>query len=121
MQNFNPYNNSYNPYNNNYSYNGYQTTPRTNQYAFVNGIEGAKSFQVQPNQMVMLLDSDNPVIYKKVSNGYGQATLECYKMVQISEEELREVNLQPQKEYVLKSDFDALVKRIDELTKSKEE
>lgn len=98
----------------------YYGQPKTNQYAFVNGIEGAKSYQMQPNQMVMLLDSDNPIVYKKTSNGYGQATIECFKMVQISEEELRGINNQLQPEYVLKSDFEALVKRIDELTKKEE-
>ena len=118
MQNFN--NNYGGPYQNPSYYNPY-SQPKTNQYAFVNGIEGAKSFQMQPNQMVMLLDSDNPIIYKKVSNGYGQSSIECFKMVQISEEELRGINVQPQQEYVLKSDFEALVKRIDELTKPKED
>ncbi|MBR3208862.1 MAG: hypothetical protein IKF82_01195 [Bacilli bacterium] len=112
-------------FNSNYGTYGYTpapnpyTQPRTNQYAFVNGIEGAKSFQMQPNQMVMLLDSDNPIIYKKTSNGYGQASIECFKMVQISEDEIRGVIHQPNQEYALKSDFDALVKRIDELTQGK--
>ena len=109
MQNFNSY-----PYNN------YQPNYNIRQYAFVNGLEGAKSYQMQPNQMVMLLDSDNPIIYKKTSNSYGQATIECFKMVQISEEELKGINTQPQPEYVLKKDFDALAKRLDELIKAKE-
>lgn len=113
MQNFNN-----NNYGNPYGYNSYNTynQPRMNQYAFVNGIEGAKSFQVQPNSMVMLLDSDNPIIYKKTSNGYGQASIECYKMVQISENELKGVNTtQPTQDFVLKADFDALNKRVDEI------
>jgi len=119
MQNFN--NNNYGgPYPNPSYYNPYSQL-KTNQYAFVNGIEGAKSFQMQPNQMVMLLDSDNPIIYKKTSNQYGQATIECFKMVPISENELKGTNVQPNQEYVLKSDFEVLVKRIDELTKAKEE
>lgn len=110
QNNYNPYNNPYqNGYNNSY---GYQN--RINTYAFVNGIEGAKSYQVQPNQMVMLLDSDNPIIYKKTSNGYGQATIEAFKMIPIKEEE------KPKEEYVSKSEFEALVKRIDDLTVQKD-
>lgn len=111
-------NNFNNPYGYNYSQNSYNNynQQRMNQYAFVNGIEGAKSFQIQPNSMVMLLDSDNPIIYKKTSNGYGQASIECYKMVQISENELRGVNTtQPTQDFVLKADFDALNKRVDEI------
>ena len=63
---------------NNYPYNNiYQ--PNTNNLIFVNGIEGAKSYQIQPSQIVMLLDSDNPIVYKKTSNSFGQATIESYK------------------------------------------
>lgn len=101
--------NNFNPYG--YQPNYYQQ-PKTNQYAFVNGIEGAKSFQVQPNQMVMLLDSDNPIVYKKTANPLGQATIEAFRLVPIEEEK-------PESKYVLKTDFEALVKRIDELSSAK--
>lgn len=123
MQNFNnsPYYNGPYGYNSPYGYSNPYGQPKLNNgLIFVNGIEGAKSYQMQPNQMVMLLDSDNPIIYKKTSNGYGQSTVECFKMVQVSEEELKGTNNNPNQEYVLKADFDALVKRMDELTKSKE-
>jgi len=103
MQNFN------NPYGNVYP--NYYQQPRTNQYAFVNGFEGAKAFQVQPNQMVMLLDSDNPIVYKKTANSLGQCTIEAFNLVPIKEE------VKTNDEYVSKAEFDALVKRIDELTK----
>lgn len=109
MQNFNPY--GYQPNNNFGNFNNYQ--PKANSLIFVNGIEGAKSYQVAPNQMVMLLDSDNPIVYKKTANAYGQATIEAFKLVPITESEKKSHN----EEYVLKADFDALVKRIDELTK----
>lgn len=112
---------NYNP-NFNYPYGNFNNynQPNINQYAFVNGIEGAKSYQMQPNQIVMLLDSDKPVIYKKTANAYGQATIECFKMVSISEEELKGTNTQPQVEYALKSDFEALKQRIDDILKDKE-
>ena len=38
-----------------YNYNQYQNC--YNQYAYVNGIEGAKSFQIQPGKTVLLIDS----------------------------------------------------------------
>ena len=110
MQNFNNYNNPY-------GYNNFYQQPKTNQYAFVNGIEGAKAYQVPPSQMMMLLDNDNPIIYKKITDSYGKAYIEYYKMVPTSEDELRGINKQCQPEYVLKADFDALVERINEFTK----
>ena len=93
---------------------------RYNQYAFVNGLEGAKSFQVQPNQHMMLLDSDNPIIYKKSANSYGQATIEYFQMVPISEQDVRNILTPPMPEYVLKSDFDKLMAKIDTLVSKKE-
>ena len=119
MANYNnPYGyGTYNPYSPN---NNYQR-PQMNNYAFVNGIEGAKSFQLQPNQTMMLMDSDNPICYMKQANNIGQSTLRYFKLVEVSEQELRSANqAQANPDYVLKSDFDALVKRIDELTSKKD-
>lgn len=111
-------------YNNGYGYGAYNSyvpnnfqQPQMRQYSFVNGIEGAKAFQVQPNQTIMLMDSDDPICYMKQANNIGQATLRYFKLVEVSEQELRNVNqVQTNPDYVLKSDFDALVKRIEELT-----
>ena len=111
MQNYNP-----NFYNSPSFYN-----PKSNQYAFVNGIEGAKSYQMQPSQTVMLLDSDNPIIYKKTSNSYGQAVLEYFQMVPISEQDVRGIISPPSPEYVLKSDFDKLLAKLDLLTKKEDD
>ena len=88
---------------------------RFNQYAFVNGLEGAKSFQVQPNQSMMLLDSDNPIIYKKSANSYGQATIEYFQMIPISEQDVKNILTPPNPDYVLKADFDKLMAKIDAL------
>lgn len=108
--------NSYNPNNNIYQ------QSQLNHYAFVNGIEGAKSFQLQPNQNIMLMDSDNPICYMKQTNNIGQATLRYFKLVEVSEQELRNANQVPSNnEYVLKSEFDALVKRINELTQERKD
>lgn len=105
----------------NYNSNYYNPNPsyqsRTNQYFYVNGIEGAKSFQVQPNQMVMLMDNDNPLVYKKTSNPYGQAGLEYFQLIPISEQDARNIITPPMPEYVLKSDFDKLMAKLDQLTK----
>lgn len=111
QNNFNPYG-IYNPYN-------FQQ-PRNNQYAYVNGIEGAKSFQMQPNQTMMLMDSDSPMCYMKSTNNLGQASLRYFKLVEVAESDLKPTAPQVNPDYVLKSDFDALVKRLDDLIKEKE-
>lgn len=128
-----PYGNPYQPYGVNPNYqNNYgnqmqqpqmfqqqSQQPQMNQYAFVNGLEGAKSFQVPPNQTILLMDSDNPLCYMKSSNSVGQSTLRYFKLTEVTENELKGNNSQPQKnqDYVLKTDFDALSKRLDELSK----
>lgn len=127
---YNPYN-PYNPYAPQPAFGGFpnpyapqqqaqpqpQAQPQLNTYAFVNGIEGAKSFPMQPNQTVMLMDSENPVAYMKQSNGMGQATLKYFRLVETSEAELRGQAAKPSVEYAMKADLDALAKRVDEMAK----
>ena len=97
-----------------------QAQPQANSYFYVNGIIGAKSFQLQPNQTVMLMDSDSPMCYMKQSNGMGQSTLRYFKLVEVSENDLNNTNESKQQdtsEYVLKSDFEVLSRRLDDLSK----
>lgn len=93
--------------------------PQMNSYAFVNGIEGAKSFSMQPNQTVLLMDSDSPVCYMKQSNGLGQSTLRYFQLKEVNEQEIRNMSVKSEKvidnDYVLKSDYDALLKRITDI------
>lgn len=61
-----------------------------NQYCFVNGFEGAKAFQMLPNQTMLLMDSDKPNFYIKTSNNLGQSTIEAYEFKKIeTQEEVR--------------------------------
>lgn len=96
-----------------------QPQPQTNTYAFVNGIEGAKSYPMGPNQTVMLMDSDNPIAYMKQSNAMGQATLKYFKLVETSEAELKG-SAKPAVEYVSKADFDAFKKQVEGILTKKE-
>ena len=108
---YNPYN-PYAPYAPQPGY-GAPQQPQQNTYAFVNGIEGAKSFQMAPNQTVLLMDSDNPVAYMKQSNGMGQSTIKYFKLVETSEDELKAKPANP--EYVSRADFEALAKKVESL------
>ena len=108
------YTNYPNPYPTNY-----YTRPQLNQYAFVNGIEGAKSYQVLPNQTMLLMDNDNPVCYMKTANSIGQSNLRYFRLEEIDEVKTKEILSKPQEivEYALKSDIDKLNDKLDDLTK----
>ena len=119
QNNFNPYGNygynyGYNP--NQYQNNNNYQQPKTNQYYWVNGIASAKSYQLQPNQNVMLMDNDEPLVYMKTTDGLGKANLRIFKLVEVSEEELKQNESSKNNEYVLKSDFEALMTRVDNLS-----
>lgn len=81
---------------------------RQNTYAFVNGVEGAKSFIVQPNQTVLLMDSDAPMCYMKQSNGIGQATLRYFKLVEVSAEDINKPKT---------DEMSDILKRLEEIEK----
>ena len=91
--------------------------PQMNQYAFVNGIEGAKSFQLNPNQTILLMDSDSPVCYMKTSNGVGQSTLRYFKLTEVTEADLKAQSIPNDKSigYVTKNEFKELSDRFEEL------
>lgn len=132
MANFNPYGYGYG-YNNNFPYfNGNNNQPnygnnftqpqpqqQLNTYAFVNGLEGAKAYQVQPNQTMLLMDSDNPIAYMKTANAMGQSTLRYFKLIEINETELKT----PQQKtseidpslFASKKELQELAKKIDDL------
>ena len=131
-------NNFYNPYNP-YDYRNYnqqqpQMAPnqpqnnqggQINQFAYVNGIEGAKSFQLAPGRTILLLDSDNPLIYFKASNELGQSTLKYFTINEIDEISAKQsiggnVKTTPQidvNNFVSRNDFDALVEKYETLSK----
>ena len=133
MPNFNygnyPYGMPYQPYNNNNNFNNmgnYNQQPQmqqqvqANSYYYVNGSIGAKSFQMQPNQTVLLMDSDSPMCYMKSSNAVGQSTLRYFKLTEISENELNNNtnvsnNQQLNDDYVLKADFNALNDKVNDI------
>lgn len=99
-----------------------QPQPQTpqNVYAFVNGVEGAKSYIVPANQTVLLMDSEQPVCYMKTANALGQGTLRYFKLTEVKEEDVRQ-NVQQQTSDSISldknNDFVTLRKRVDDLEK----
>ena len=86
-----------------------RTSYMTNQYAYVNGIEGAKAYLMNPNQTILLMDSDNPIFYLKSSNQLGQSSIRTFKFEEIKE---GPTNYQG---YLLKSDLEPFIKRLEAL------
>jgi hypothetical protein len=76
-----------------------------NEYAYVNGLEGAKNYQIGPNQTVLLIDSDNPFIYMKCSNPLGQTTLRYFKIEEVKEPKNKT-------DYVTRADLEELIKEL---------
>ena len=82
-----------------------------NQYAIVNGLDGAKAYNMPSNTSMMLMDGSNPYVYMKSTNQMGQATIRCFKLVEERIEDI-EVSNSP---YATKNDLNALSSKIDEL------
>lgn len=80
-----------------------------NQYAYVNGIEGAKAYLMNPNQTILLMDSDQPIFYLKTSNGLGQASIRIFEFKEV----LQSSN--NNQSYALKSDIEAIMRRLEAL------
>ena len=104
----NPYNNGYGmqqatqqmPYqqqnNNMYNAQQMQQQPTQQNYlplTFVSGIEGAKAFIVNPNQVIYLKDSDSDVLFEKKADSQGKYTLTAFKLTQIDINNIGKTNV----------------------------
>lgn len=98
------------PYNN---FNQPRQQPQ-NTYAFVNGLDGAKQYNIPANQSILLMDNAQPVCYLKQANALGQTSLKCFKLVEVNENDLV-TPTQPKTEYATKEDIKALNERIERL------
>ena len=62
-----------------YSYNQMYQRPQTNGITWVQGIEGAKAYQMIPNSNAILMDSENDGrFYIKVSDNVGMCNLRVF-------------------------------------------
>ena len=96
---------------------GYNQTQQNqnNNIIFVQGEVGAKSFQLQPNQSVMLLDNDDSKFYIKTTDSTGMSTLKAYRFEEIKEEpKVSDEN----NKYVTKEEFNSFKSSIDSLYKN---
>ena len=78
------------------------------QIQWVQGIEGAKAYQLAPNSNIQLLDSENDgIFYIKTSDNIGMCNLRVFKYEEItSSQATQSANLS---EYVRKDELESLV------------
>ena len=60
-------------------------TPMNNGITWVQGVEGAKAFQLMPNSNTILLDSENDgIFYIKTSDNVGMCNLRVFKYEEVN-------------------------------------
>lgn len=107
-----PYNTAFNPafgVNNNNNNNGSK-----NNIIWVQGIEGAKAWQLTPNSMVILLDSEvEGKMYIKVSDNIGMSSLRIFNYVEeIPVQNHNNNNNVDMSNYVRKDELISLIKEM---------
>lgn len=102
-----PYNNAYGGFSGNqYNYmpnsqNGLQGQIKS--LTRVNGLEGAKAFQVMPRETVALFDGNDDIFYIKSADDGGFPTIKAYRFAEIDL-----TGTKPTNDYVTKSEFEEL-------------
>lgn len=106
-----PYNSPYGGFNGNqYNYmtnaqNGAQGQIKS--LTRVNGLEGAKAFQVMPRETVALFDGNDDIFYIKSADDGGFPTIKAYRFAEIDLTGTKLTN-----DYVTKSEFEELKKEV---------
>ena len=79
----------------------------TNGIKWVQGIEGAKAWQMVPNSNDILLDSENDgIFYIKICDSVGMYNLRTFKYEEITSQQNQSVDLS---DYVKKSELESLI------------
>ena len=110
MGNFNPQRNQFSSYFNPAS----AQSAATNNIIWVQGIEGAKAWQLNPNSMVILLDSEaEGKMYIKVSDNIGMCSLRIFDYTEVAQPSNVTVNKDLDlSSYVRKDELLGLLKEI---------
>lgn len=84
---------------------------------FVNGIEGAKAFQLSPNSNALLMDSDNSKFYVKSTDNLGVAKVTSYSFTEDEVSQAAQASTQNTEELLAlgKQMYDQLTSKISEL------
>ena len=100
----------YNPQSQNiYGFN----TPYVSGINWVQGVEGAKAFRMKPNDMVVILDSENEgVMYIKTSDSIGMCTLRTFNYREVTQQHSNTDMTQYVKASELESKVEEIINRL---------
>ena len=88
---------------------------KNNGINWVQGIEGAKAYQLSPNSNAILMDSENDgKFYIKVSDNVGMCTLRTFRYREVTTPTATQNNDVDLSEYVKKSELESLIKSMKE-------
>lgn len=77
---------------------------------WVQGIEGAKAFRIKPNDMAIILDSENEgVMYIKTSDSIGMCTLRTFNYQEVVQQQNNNADMT---QYVKASELESKVEEI---------
>lgn len=88
--------------------------PMSNGITWVQGIEGAKAYQLAPNSNTVMLDSDNEgIFYIKVCDSIGMCTLRTFQYTELTEIQTKPKQLDiDMSNYITRDEFNALIAKL---------
>lgn len=88
-----------------------QTQPQipTQNLIRVNGIDGAKAYQMTPNSTVALFDSNEDILYVKSTDGAGFPQIRKFRFVEIQESQTQQTE---NVDFVSREEFENFKKEI---------
>lgn len=91
----------------------FQTIPQMNNQQNlirVNGVEGAKAYQMSPNSTVALFDGNDDIMYIKTTDGAGFGNIRMFRFTEMQES----TNQTSQSvDYVSREEFENLKKEVE--------
>lgn len=113
MQFGNPY--MTNPYITNSYANRYintnNNTSQSNGIIWVQGIEGAKAWQLAPNSNILLVDSENDgVFYIKITDNVGMSSLRTFNYVEVTEQP--KPSMTDMSKYVTRDELNEIIAKL---------
>lgn len=103
MNNFYPnYNQQYQPM--------YQARTNQNGITWVQGIEGAKAYQLMPSSNAILMDSENDRFYIKTCDNVGMCNLRIFNYTETTNEPTKSVDNVDFSQFVTKDELNEILK-----------
>ena len=87
--------------------------PNAGSIIWVNGIEGAKGYQIPPNSNVLLMDSENKRFYIKTSDNIGMCDVKSFEFQEVDKPTTKNNIVDNIEEYVNKKEFEELKTKVE--------